>query len=208
MSSSEALEAHAQSEVLLERYRRRTSEVLDRIDLSAVAAAVERLVDAWERGALILLTGNGGSASTASHFANDLVKATRVPGGRPFRAVSLGDNVASLTAQANDHGYESVFSAQMNGLFGPGDVLIAISASGDSPNVVAAAQRARELGGTTIALTGFTGGRLAELAQDVIHVPTEPGEYGPVEDCHLILNHMITGALLDRVRASVDGGPE
>jgi D-sedoheptulose 7-phosphate isomerase len=186
----------------LRDYRARLVEILDGVDLDAVARAVDVIFDAWNRRALVLIAGNGGSASTASHCANDLAKATRVADRLPMRAVSITDNASLMTALANDDGFERVFSHQMETLFRPGDVLIAISASGNSPNIVDAAQHALDNDGRVIALTGFGGGKLADIADVTVHAPTEHGEYGPVEDVHLIVNHMITGCLLDRIRES------
>lgn len=184
----------------LETYRRRTTALMESLDLAAVQAVVDELHDAWRRRALIAVAGNGGSASTASHMATDLVKATRVDGRPAVRALSLADNVPLLTALANDDGYEVGFERQLEALFRSGDVLILISASGNSPNVVAAASEAKTLGGKTIALVGFDGGELAKICDLVVHARSERGEYGPVEDVHLVLNHMISGALLERIR--------
>lgn len=179
----------------LQGQRRRTIELLERLDVAAVAAVVQHLLEAWKRGALVVIAGNGGSASTASHMANDLVKATRVESQRGFRAISLTDNVSLLTALANDEGYETVFASQLEAVMTPGDVLVLISASGNSPNAVAAVSQATEIGASTIALVGFDGGVLAETCDLVVHIASAPGEYGPVEDVHLVLNHMISEAL-------------
>ena len=185
----------------LEWYRQRLTSILSELDLVAVARIVDCLYDAWRRRALVAIAGNGGSASTASHMANDLVKAAHVDGQHRFNVRSLVDNASMLTALANDLGYESVFANQLDALFGERDVLVLISASGESPNVVAAARRARELGGSSIALLGFSGGTLAEIADIAVVVATEHGEYGPVEDAHLALNHMISEALRERIAA-------
>jgi D-sedoheptulose 7-phosphate isomerase len=169
------------------------------IDVVAVDAVIERLFDAYMRGSLVLVCGNGGSASTASHIANDLVKATRVPERHALRALSLCDNVSLLTAFANDEGYEGVFTRQIEAVALQGDVLIAISASGNSPNVLDAVAHAQAMGVATIGLVGFGGGKLAALADLVVHIETEHGAYGHVEDAHLALGHMITGALYERI---------
>ncbi len=190
----------------LDSYRGRINAILDGVDLDAIAAAVDLIFEAWEQRALVLLAGNGGSAATASHCANDLAKATRVADQLPMRAVSITDNASLMTALANDDGFERVFSHQMETLFRPGDVLIAISASGNSPNIVDAAQHALDNEGSVIALTGFTGGKLAEMSDVTIHAPSEVGEYGPVEDVHLIVTHMLTGCLLDRIRGHAAAG--
>ena len=185
----------------LEAYRGRTAAILQSLDLGAVGAVVDELHRAWQRRALIAVAGNGGSAATASHMANDLVKATRVDGHHAVRAISLADNVSLLTALANDEDYAVAFRRQLEAIFLPGDVLVLISASGNSANVVAAARAAQEIGGTTVALVGFDGGELARICDLVILTESEPGDYGPVEDVHLILNHMITGELLSRIDA-------
>jgi D-sedoheptulose 7-phosphate isomerase len=127
-------------------------------------------------------------------MVNDLVLGAR-GSGKPFRAISLTDNVALLTALANDFGYDQAFLRPLETLMAPGDVVVAISASGNSPNVVAAIQHANEYGGVSVALTGFNGGLLRDIAHLCVHVPTDVGEYGPVEDIHLVLNHLVTSYL-------------
>lgn len=195
---------------VLDMHRRRTIELLERIDTSSVAAVVAHLLEVWKRGSLVVIAGNGGSASTASHMANDLVKATRVESGRGFRAISLTDNVSLLTALANDEGYESVFASQLDAVLTPGDALILISASGNSSNTVAALTRAKELGASTVGLVGFDGGALLRACDLVVHVESEPREYGPVEDVHLVLNHMMSEALREAIaetRTPVEEAP-
>jgi D-sedoheptulose 7-phosphate isomerase len=134
---------------------------------------------------------NGGSASTASHWVNDLTRWR----DRPFRAISLTDNVAVVTAYGNDFGYDLIFKLQLETLMQPDDVVVAISASGNSPNIVSAIDYANENGGITVGLTGFDGGTLRELAQIVVHAPTNKGEYGPAEDVHMVLDHLVTSYL-------------
>jgi D-sedoheptulose 7-phosphate isomerase len=129
-----------------------------------------------------------------------------VEGAIPFRAVSLTDNVAVLTAIANDIAYADVFVRQLEGLLRPGDVVVAISASGNSPNVVRAIEYARSHGAVTVGLTGFDGGRLKALCDEAVHVATPPGEYGPVEDTHLVLDHLITGYLRARLQVLAGRG--
>ena len=177
-----------------ETYIARLREVLDRMQPAAIAAFVEILLDARERGARIFFIGNGGSAATATHFANDIALGSRA-WDRPFHALSLTDNVACVTAIANDYGYEQVFAVQLKTQMVPGDVVVAISASGNSPNVVKAIEHANAHGGVTVALTGFDGGRLRQIAQLSVHVPSHHGEYGPVEDVHLILDHVVAAYL-------------
>jgi D-sedoheptulose 7-phosphate isomerase len=165
------------------------------IDLDAVSRVVERLAAARESRATIFIAGNGGSAATASHWANDLGKATRAPGRFPIRVLSLSDNVSWFTALANDEGYERVFSGQLENLAKPGDVLIVISASGNSPNLVNAVSVAHELGVSTIGLLGFAGGILRSLVDECVLIASEDGLYGPVESVHLMVCHLVTASL-------------
>jgi D-sedoheptulose 7-phosphate isomerase len=166
------------------------AKVLDAIDVSEIAAVARALERARDAGRTIFLIGNGGSASTASHMANDLAIGSRLS-GRPFRTMSLCDNNSILTAVGNDFGYEEVFTRQLKFQAQAGDLLIAISASGNSPNLVHSFAWAKDNGLTTIALTSFVdGGKIRRMADLGVHVPTDPAEYGPAEDAHLILNHL------------------
>lgn len=176
-------------------YAQRTGEILRSIDLEQVARAVAALRDARTRGATIFLLGNGGSASTASHFATDLTKATGRDGAPGVRALSLTDNVSLMTALSNDVSYEEVFTGQLDPLLRANDVVIAISASGESPNILRAVELARARKATTIALVGFDGGRLVRSVDIAIHVRSSRGEYGPVEDVHLAIHHMVAACL-------------
>jgi D-sedoheptulose 7-phosphate isomerase len=163
---------------------------LARIPTRAVERVVEIILDAYGRNRHVYIVGNGGSAATATHFACDLSKATIVEGRARLRVTSLTDNVALLTAWANDTSYENVFAEQLCNLLNAGDVVIAISASGNSPNVLNAIAAARGLGAVTVALVGFGGGALMTAVDSAVHV--ESHSYGVVEDCHLVLEHAIT----------------
>ena len=169
--------------------------VIARIDLGEIACLIQTLLAARDRSARIFFFGNGGSAATASHFANDIAIGSR-SWARPFRAISLTDNVPVLTAIANDYGYDEIFLKQLEVLMSPGDVVVAISVSGNSPNVLRAVEYAQAHGATTVALTGFDGGKLRPLAQLGVHVPTTRGEYGPAEDVHMILDHLVSACLM------------
>lgn len=184
------------------RYAGYVADLLTRVDFSAVAKFVEILEEARKTRRTVFFVGNGGSAATASHWANDLSLGTRVEGMRPFRAVSLTDNVSVLTALGNDRGYADVFVGQLEGLFQAGDVLVAISASGNSPNVLRAIDYANGHGGTTVGFVGFDGGSMKALCHLCIHVETPHGEYGAVEGIHLILEHLLTGYLRARLEAA------
>jgi D-sedoheptulose 7-phosphate isomerase len=155
------------------------------------------LLNCQARGRVIFVIGNGGSAATASHFACDLGKGTRRDGPPTFHVVSLTDNVPLLTAWANDSGYEHVFSEQLTPLARPGDLLVAISASGNSPNVVAAIDAAQSCGMAVVGLTGRSGGRLAHLADVVVNVPSDRIEI--VEDAHLVVVHSLCVAVRERL---------
>lgn len=172
------------------------SGVLKEIDTAAIGRFIQTLLDARDRGAAIYFIGNGGSAATASHFANDLAIGTNSY-DKPFRAVSLTDNQAIITAIGNDFGYEEIFVRQLRILGRPGDVVVGISASGNSPNLLRAFEYAKSSQIKTIAITAFDGGKMKAMADDGVHVPTAPKEYGPAEDGHMILDHLV-GAYLMR----------
>jgi D-sedoheptulose 7-phosphate isomerase len=162
-----------------------------------LASAAELLLDCHRRGSTIFILGNGGSAATASHFACDLAKGTQVPGLPAFRVMPLSDNVPLLTAWANDTSYDRVFAEQLATLVRPGDVVVAISASGNSPNVLAAARAAQESEAIVIALTGQCGGQLYQLADLTIRVPAQLIEQ--VEDAHLVIAHSLCVVLRRRL---------
>ncbi len=178
-------------------YLREAGEVLSRVPVGAVAEVSELLLGAYLNGRLVVVLGNGGSASNASHFVCDLVKGTIVSGKKGFRAIALSDNTPLATACANDYGYVNVFKAQIRSMVQEGDVVVAISGSGNSENVLRAVSLARSLGATTIALTGCGGGKLAGLADHAVVVPSDNMEH--IEDTHLILTHLVKTYLRDRI---------
>ncbi|MBF0308624.1 MAG: SIS domain-containing protein [Magnetococcales bacterium] len=175
------------------------NRVLTAIDADSVERVVNLFLEARAKGRTIFFAGNGGSAATASHFAQDLSEVGRKAGVAGFRSLGLADNVSYITAAGNDHGYESIFTNQMTNLFQEGDLLVVISASGNSANVIKALRMAKSRGGTTVALVGFDGGVLAREADAVIIARTARGEYGPVEDVHMIMDHVITDCLYQRL---------
>lgn len=179
-------------------------EVLSSLDVEAIGSFIGVLLEARERGARIFFCGNGGSASTASHFANDLAMGCR-SWEKPFRAVSMTDNVPILTAVSNDYGYDEVFVRQLQTQMEPGDVVVGISASGNSPNVVKAIEYAKANGAFTVGLTGFDGGQLKPEAHLNLHIPTNTGEYGPAEDGHIIIDHLVGSYLLNFCQAEQRG---
>jgi D-sedoheptulose 7-phosphate isomerase len=185
-----------------EQYLAYVQKVLDGIDRVAVGRFVQTLLAARESGATVFFIGNGGSAATASHFANDLAYGTNEY-QKPFRVLSLTDNVPVLTAISNDNGYEEVFVRQLKVLGRPGDVLVAISASGNSPNLLRAIEYAKSVGIKAVALTAFDGGRMKQVADEGIHVSTGSKEYGPAEDAHMVLDHLVGAYLMRLVQRPV-----
>lgn len=178
------------------RYCDYVRKLLSEIDVGSVKRVVDCFLEARDNDKTIYFAGNGGSASTAAHFAQDMAEIGRKIRGKGFRTQSINDNVAALTAISNDYSYDNVFSMQIQYNFDKGDVLVVISASGNSPNVIKAVNLAKEKGGATIGLVGFDGGRLAQMCDHLVHVKSQKGEYGPVEDIHLVLNHMIVSYLM------------
>jgi D-sedoheptulose 7-phosphate isomerase len=170
--------------------------LLDRIDLQAVERVVQCLENARDNSATIYVAGNGGSAATASHWVNDLGKATKVGGLTPMRVMSLSDNISWLTALANDEGYDRVFAGQLENFARSRDVLVVISASGNSPNLVRAVEFARSHGVVTIGLLGFDGGILKSMVNETLLLPTHKGAYGLAESGHALLCHVLTTCLI------------
>lgn len=184
---------------LTEQYFREYSQylfhLLANLDFEIIEMVANLILERARAGKTLYFIGNGGSATTASHFATDLTHCYHI-GHKPIiRAISLTENVALLTAVGNDKGYEQIFTAQISALLQPGDILFAISASGNSPNLISAIRKTKLLGGTTVGLVGFSGGELSKICDYVIHVRTEQGHYGPVEDVHVFIDHMITSYL-------------
>ncbi len=185
----------------LDTYRQQLLSLIEALDLTAIRQAVDWMRETRERGGTIFACGNGGSAATASHFATDIVKgASFGPGGR-FRIIALTDSLSTITAYANDISYDAVFEEQLKNFARPGDLLIAISGSGNSPNVLKAVEAAAAAGCRTIGMTGRNGGKLGPLAQLNIHV-NEP-HMGRIEDAHMIVCHMIAYSFMDQERPQV-----
>jgi D-sedoheptulose 7-phosphate isomerase len=168
--------------------------LLDEIPFEAVDRVVEVLIEANRAGRTVFIFGNGGSASTATHFGCDLAKRPIVAGQPRFRVIALTDNNALMTAISNDISYDAVFSEQLIPLVRAGDVAIGISGSGNSRNVLNAVQVAREAGATTIGFCGYDGGKLKNMVDLPVHVPSNT--MAMVEDVHLMLEHAICEKLL------------
>lgn len=183
---------------------------LDKLDTEQLQASVDLLWQTYQQQGIMYFIGNGGSASTASHMANDFNKGILghkgdAPWG-PFKAISLTDNVALMTAWANDTGYENIFSETLSTLINQNDCLVAISGSGNSPNIIKAVKVAKEKQVKVIGLTGFDGGELKKLSDVCIWV--QEHHYGRVEDIHLIWDHLVTGYLFNRCKKTLERVPE
>ena len=164
-------------------------KALDSIDLDRVSKAIAILSDARTEGRCIFTCGNGGSATTAAHFATDLLKGASYGRASRFRALSLADSLSTLTAYSNDVGYECVFVEQLKNLARAGDVVMAFSGSGNSPNVIRAVEYGNSIGCKTIALSGRDGGQLGRVAQ--LNIQVHHPHMGRIEDAHFAIMHMI-----------------
>jgi D-sedoheptulose 7-phosphate isomerase len=172
-----------------EHYKEQLLQAIETIDLEKVERAIEILGRAREEGRRIFVCGNGGSASTASHFATDLVKGASFGRARRFRIMALTDSLPTITAYSNDVAYDCIFEEQLKNFAEAGDVLIAISGSGNSPNVLRAMEYANSIGCSTIALSGRDGGKLGCLAQ--LNLQVSHPHMGRIEDAHVVMMHMI-----------------
>lgn len=177
-------------------------QMLDTLDLEQVCRVAERIRIARDRGATVYIAGNGGSAATATHWVNDLGKATRRADVPPMRVMCLSDNVSWLTALANDEGYERVFVGQLENFAAPGDILAVISASGNSPNLLRAVEFANASGVSTVGLLGFDGGQLLDMVEYPVLVKSHVGMYGVVETMHALLADIVTACFLAVEEAS------
>lgn len=178
-----------------EQYRSELLKAIDSIDFQNVERAIGWLKEARDEGKQIFVCGNGGSASTASHFATDMVKGASFNKPKRFRILALTDSLSTISAYANDVSYEAVFVAQLKNFAQPGDVVIGISGSGNSPNVLRAIEYARFIDCRTIALTGRDGGKLGPLAELNIHVSSP--HMGRIEDGHMIVCHILCYFFMD-----------
>jgi D-sedoheptulose 7-phosphate isomerase len=184
-------------------YLARLQAELDRIDPAEVERLADLLYEAWQAGRIVFIFGNGGSATTASHLAEDLAKNClraedlAAGSGRRLKVMSLTDNVGWITALANDLSYDQIFLQQMAHFAGPGDLAIAISGSGNSPNVIAAVDWANRHGLLTFGMTGFDGGRLKTVQKAGIHVPL--ADMAMVESLHSCISHWVVDDLAARI---------
>lgn len=188
-------DVHNHLQVHVQRYKEKINDLFSVLDVRVLEKVIQALLTAFQEDRTVFIAGNGGSAATASHIHEDFVFYSRHFARKRPRIISLTNNIAFITAISNDIGYEEIFVEQMRSIFKPGDVIIVISASGNSNNVIKAAEYAKENGGTSIAWVGFTGGKLREICDLCIHTPNAKGDYGPIEDMHLALGHLIISYL-------------
>jgi D-sedoheptulose 7-phosphate isomerase len=195
------------SESFVQKFLNEFAEVAERFSEDDIDKAIEILFEAWKNGNKVFVIGNGGSASTATHFACDLAKATVVEGKRRFKVISLTDNVPLLTALTNDEGFASIFVEQLKNLLDENDVVIAISVHGGagqdragpwSQNLLAAIQYAKDNSAKTIGIAGFDGGAFKKMADVCIVVPANSTPY--VESWHLALEHLICSCLKEKIQ--------
>lgn len=188
-------------------YLDEVSSLVRQLPEQQLAGIVERLLALYDAGGTLVLLGNGGSAATASHLVADFQKILYLAGGKPFRVLACTDNIPTITAWANDVSYECVFAEQVRAFAGPGDVVLAISGSGNSPNVIAAVKQAREQGAYTIGFAGYAGGRLKEVADECVVVPCDNMQR--IEDCHMIMGHVIFWRMWEilRTRRAAEATP-
>jgi D-sedoheptulose 7-phosphate isomerase len=179
---------------LKSEYLPRLVKTLTDLDAEMLSESIIKVSKKLDDRNTVFIIGNGGSAATASHFATDLGK-TKSKSGRPGSAVSLCDNLSIITAVANDDSFEKVFTSQLEMLAKPGDLLISISASGKSPNLIKAVEYANANGIDTLSFVGFDGGKLKEISSLCLHVPTKFGDYGIAEDAHSVICHYIAEQL-------------
>jgi D-sedoheptulose 7-phosphate isomerase len=164
-------------------------QALDSVSRSEIDGFMKLLAEALETGRTIFVMGNGGSGATASHFAADFNKGISYGKAKRFRFVCLNDNVPTLTAYANDLGYEEVFVEQLRNFLSPGDLVIGISGSGNSPNILKAIEYANGMGAKTVGLTGYDGGKLRRLAGCGVNIPIDNMQVA--EDLHMMLDHLV-----------------
>jgi len=195
------------NEGFVKKFLNEFAEVAGRFSEDDINKAIEILFEAWKKGSKIFIIGNGGSASTATHFACDLAKTTAVKGKKRFKVISLTDNVPLLTALTNDEGFASIFIEQLKNLLEEDDVVIAISVHGGagqdkagpwSQNLLAAIQYAKDNSAKTIGIAGFDGGAFKKMADACIVVPANSTPY--VESWHLALEHLICGCLREKIQ--------
>ncbi len=183
---------------IISSYLEELRQILADVPQEPLAEIIDVIHEARMAGRQVFILGNGGSASTASHFVCDLAKNARMQGWPHFRVIGLTDNMALITAYANDDGYENIFAKQLANFVQPSDVVIAISTSGNSPNVLRAVTEANKMKATTIGFTGYEGGQLGNMVDINLCVPSDCIEQ--IEDIHLVFEHLICTALRELLK--------
>jgi D-sedoheptulose 7-phosphate isomerase len=177
-------------------YTKKLGELLGRLDFAAIDAGVDLIEKAWRDGKQIIALGNGGSSLTALHFINDWNKSIFLSSGIPFRGRTLVDNIGLVMSYANDVSFEDVFAEQLKNILRPGDLVLALSGSGNSENVIRAVEYANDHGATTLGLCGYRGGKLKETAQHVIWVDADDMQLS--EDVHFFFGHIVMQRLCSK----------
>ncbi len=192
----------------IDAYLNRLCDTIDRLDREQIDDVVTLFRDAADAGQTVFTMGNGGSGSTASHIVCDLNKGASYDAGRDkrFKLVCLNDNVATTLAYGNDVGYESIFVEPLKNFMSAGDLVIGISGSGNSPNVLRAVEWANDHGGVTVGLTGYGGGKLGQIAQHHLNVPIDDMQIA--EDLHLVFGHILLRVFCDEASASPSAKPQ
>lgn len=180
----------------IKKYRKKEIEILERLNLEQISRAMEAIVETWEKDADIYVFGNGGSAATASHMANDFNKGISEKTGKKFRMHCLCDNFSTVMAIANDSSYEEIFRFQLKGILRKDDLVIGISGSGNSENVLKAIEYAKSQNVRTVGITGYDGGMLQKIADYSMHVPVIDMQI--TEDIHMFFDHMMMHILSAR----------
>ncbi|GHU63253.1 phosphoheptose isomerase [Bacteroidia bacterium] len=179
-----------------DEYRKKLNDLLDQVNIEDVEKALTAIITAFKNGNTVYVCGNGGSAATASHMQCDFSFFVRYFTKFKPKFIALTDNVPMMTAVGNDTSFDDIFIEQLKGRFNPEDVIICISASGNSENIVRAAEYANEAGGTSIGFVGFSGGKLKEVCTISLYTENPKGDYGPIEDLHMIYDHMMVNYLV------------
>lgn len=185
---------------VVKRYIDGVKAVLDALPIDEIEDIAEILYQAYKANKKIILMGNGGSAATASHFACDLAKGCAISGKRRFRSFALSDSISMVTAYANDLGYEEIFAEQLKNIVEKGDIVIGISASGNSKNILKAMELANKRSAVSIGLTGFKGGKIKGSVYKCLIVPSDSMEQ--IEDTHLMILHALKILLISRLRVN------
>ena len=180
-----------------QNYLRKMAALLHEVSVEEVENALALFWENYQNGRRVVFCGNGGSAASASHLPADFQKNMYLHGGRPWECMSLVDSIPLLTAWSNDSAYADVFAAQARTWLRPGDLLVAISGSGNSPNILAAVEAAHELDAVTLGWSGYGGGKLAKLAQHNVVVHSNNMQH--IEDVHMVVGHLIYSSLRDRL---------